>query len=456
MTAYDAVAGTFWVYPLRYQSGSITFTEWISLFTLALAPLIAHIAAGCPAPSYLTPTPPKWHERIALFNPTSILWRYAMIADRRIPARAWDAMDMAAANALFWTARRGWDGSEEMVARAAPHCVRLPERARIALLSAEFFKTVVVTLQGTQALAALGLALTGSRSASDGFVTYMGVDLIFFPLAFIGLVRLLCAFWLTDEFTYSMARRGAGSELVGGAASDDAGEGGVRISLDSLLDNESSRPNLKEDRFLPASYWGSRVFRVVSLLPTLLLVTICLLFLIQPGGGKQFTLTAFLVALFYLIFLFATLVICGYYLARGETSTTIPCLTSKWYEIYTGVLIVMAVIVFAFSCIETRPTACGRWTSAPFDAGDFNACADLRTPNVIEMDFHTLPEFGLATSSPRSDIENKTLADDEFWVRNFTGTCLGAFGSTLVKHVSTLEVVDLDDLAVATRVDFTE
>ncbi|KAI2466896.1 hypothetical protein F4781DRAFT_334888 [Annulohypoxylon bovei var. microspora] len=451
MAEYLNYTGDYQVYQLKYQSGEISFTEWCTLLTLCLAPLIAHIAAGFPQPSYLNPRPPKWHERIALYNPTSILWRYAAIADRRIRAKAWDRKDMASTNALFWTSR-GWDGSEEMITLSYPYCVHLPQHSRITLFSGEFIKTVIVTLQGVQTIVALGLALGDSSQSSDGFVTFMGVDLIFFPLAFIGLVRLFCAFWLTDDFAYSTTQSGSNGSALQAITSKD---GERRVSLDSLLHEDLSAPVVKEDRFLPTSYWASRVFRAVFLLPTLLLLAICLLFIIQPRGGKEFTVTAFLVALFYLIFLSTTVLVCSYYLVRGHTSTTLPCLTTRWYEVYTGLLAVMVLVIFIISCIETRRTACGRWTSAPYDSGDSSACSDGRRPDVIRMDFNQLPDFGLSTTMPRVNAENKTFGDGEFWVRNFTGTCLGALGSTLMKHVSTLEEVDLNDLAKVTSINDT-
>ncbi|KAI1373491.1 hypothetical protein F4677DRAFT_217380 [Hypoxylon crocopeplum] len=433
--------GQPYVFPLSYQSRDITFSEWCSLFTLCLAPLIAHIAAGFPRPSYLHDRLPRWHERIALYNPTSILWRYAAITDRRIRAKAWDKSQMAATNALFWTSR-GWDGSEGMIALSSPHCTHLPEHARISVYSSEFLKTVIVTLQGTQAIVALGVSLAGGSSSSDGFVQFMGVDLIFFPLAFIGLVRLFCAFWLTDDFAYLLPEhRSTLVEAVPMTKRSDS-----RVSLDSLLHDVPAEPFSTEDMFLPTSDWRSRVFRAVFLLPTIGLLVICLLFLIQPGGGKEFTTTALLVALFYLIFLSATLVVCGYYLARGYTSTTIPCIASRWYVVYTAALIGMGLVTFVIACIETRRTACGKWTSATFDAGDVSACADNRRPDVIRMDFTQFPDFGLATTDPSHDQRNNTLGEGEFWVRNFTGTCLGALGSTLVRHASTLEMVDLKDL----------
>ncbi|KAI0888305.1 uncharacterized protein GGS22DRAFT_95853 [Annulohypoxylon maeteangense] len=453
MAEYLSHYGTYWVYPLKYQSGDIAFPEWCSLLTLCLAPLIAHIAAGFPAPSYLSSRPPKWHESIALYNPTSILWRYAAITDRRIRAKAWDRKDMAGTNALFWTSQ-GWDGSQEMITLSLPHCTHLPQHNRINLFSSEFIKTAIVTLQGVQALVGLGLALGDGKNSKSGFVAYMGVDLIFFPLAFIGLVRLFCAFWLTDDFAYSTSTPQTGlngSELQAMTTKDCE----RRISLDSLLHEELSAPIVAEDRFLPTSYWASRAFRAIFLLPTFLLLAICLMFMIQPGGGKQFTLTAFLVALFYFIFLTTTIFICGYYLVRGHTSTILPCLGTRWYEAYTGILVGMILVIFVISCIETRHTACGKWTSAPYSAGDSGACSDGVRPDVIRMDFNQLPDFGLSTTMPRVNADNKTLGDGDFWVRNFTGTCLGTLGSTLMRHVSTLEEVDLNDLAKVTSINDT-
>ncbi|KAI1074733.1 hypothetical protein F5B20DRAFT_562791 [Whalleya microplaca] len=436
MNAYNfSTQGHTNIFPIAYQSQNIPFTEWVSLLTLGLAPLVAHIAAGVPQPSYLYERLPKWHERLCLYNPTSILWRYAAITDRRIRAKAWDKKDMAATNALFWTSR-GWDGSEDMVTSASPYCTLFPEHSRINLFSREMLKTIIVTLQGTQAVVALGMALGGS-SSSDGFVVFMGVDLIFFPLAFIGLVRLFCALWLTDDFAYTSLQSTRLIESTA-AKNEDA-----RISLDSLLDVDSGEPNSREDRFLPTSFWGSRVFRVAFLLPTLGLWVICVLFLLQPQGGKSFTITAFLVAIFYLIFLSISLVICGYYLARGRTTTAIPCIGSAWYQAYTVFLMGAGLALIVVACIETRRTACGRWTSAPIELGDWLACSNSRTPDVVDMGHYQNHGFGLASGMPSRDQHNNTLGQGEFWVHNFTGTCLGMLHSTLIKHSSTLEEVDL-------------
>lgn len=117
------------ILPVHYQSYGISVSDWITLFTLCLAPLFAQLISGTPQPSYLHTSRPKWHDRLVLYNPTSILWRYAIIADRRIRAWKWDKVDLAASNALFWTAD-GWDGSEAIVDQAMRKCTFLPESAR--------------------------------------------------------------------------------------------------------------------------------------------------------------------------------------------------------------------------------------------------------------------------------------------------------------------------------------
>src|SRR6266699_343086 len=124
------------IFPFTYQSAGISFAEWISLLTLCLAPLFAHVAAGAPPPSFLTPLRhyPKWHDRIIHFNPTSILWRYYAITDRRSRSRAWTPYQMAVANALFWTPT-GWDGSETMVENGRKFCTQAPESRHVTLAS---------------------------------------------------------------------------------------------------------------------------------------------------------------------------------------------------------------------------------------------------------------------------------------------------------------------------------
>lgn len=86
---------------LRSESESLPLSEWLSITTLCLAPLIVHIIAGVPDTVYLQPDPPRWHDLMCFFNPTTIIWRYLALADRRIRSKEWKAVDMAASNVEF-------------------------------------------------------------------------------------------------------------------------------------------------------------------------------------------------------------------------------------------------------------------------------------------------------------------------------------------------------------------
>lgn len=251
-TKFDEYASH--IYPLKHQSYDIPFSKWVSLFTLCLAPLIAHILAGAPRTFYLCRHRPKWHERLVHYNPTSVLWRYAAIADRRIRARNWSNVDIAAANAIFWTTD-GWDGSESMVDRSLLHCTHLPDLPRVALLSSDMLKTTIVTLQGVQTFVILIRAL-GGGSPSDTFVLNMAVDFIFSPLSFIGLLRLASALWLTDDFNYTLRHS---SELEQHPVH---GEDIHMSSMDNFLE-PPTRPELLGSRYGTTSRWSSWSFRAL-------------------------------------------------------------------------------------------------------------------------------------------------------------------------------------------------
>src|SRR2546430_12965099 len=133
------------------QSSDIMLDDWIALLTLCLAPIVMHIVAGAPSTVHLHHQPPAWHDIICHYNPTSILWRYFTILDRRIRAKTWDSADMAASNASFWT-EHGWDGSETMTEKSRKSWTRLPSHARVNFFSVSAAKTIIVSLQGVQAI----------------------------------------------------------------------------------------------------------------------------------------------------------------------------------------------------------------------------------------------------------------------------------------------------------------
>ncbi|KAI1505779.1 hypothetical protein F5X99DRAFT_367656 [Biscogniauxia marginata] len=423
------------ILPITYQSQETTFTEWIALLTLGLAPLVAHIVAGAPHPSYLCESRPKWHDRICHYNPTSILWRYAAIADRRIRARSWDKTDMAASNALFWTSK-GWDGSEDMVVDSLVHCTHLPERSRVGLCSLEMIKTLIVTMQGSQAVAIFARGLGGGPGTTSNFIYHIGLDYIFFPLAFIGLARLFPGLWLTEHFAYAPCHDMTTIDVP--TIRKDI----LRVSTDSLM-GQSITTYSTHHRFWPTTIWPSKVFRAGYLLPLLGALTITIMYTVPGFGGKRvFTWTTFLVSLFYLILFTASLVTCGYYLIRGNTSTIIPCIGSVWYKAYTLIIVALAGLLIAISCVETRQTVCGKYTSMAGLAGDTEVCFTSSTRDIMRINPARLGHFGFATTNPTGGREDTGLGAGEFLVFNFTGMCLGNIDFSSARRSETLEVVD--------------
>ena len=104
------------------------------------------------------------------FNPTSILWRYFVIFDRRVRCLNWTASDMAASNAHFWVGN-DWDGSEEMMMRSRRFCIRVPRRSHVDLISGSTVKTLVIMFQGAQALYAVAtIKQTNSQYAVDMYL----------------------------------------------------------------------------------------------------------------------------------------------------------------------------------------------------------------------------------------------------------------------------------------------
>ncbi|KAH8898448.1 hypothetical protein GQ53DRAFT_417689 [Thozetella sp. PMI_491] len=397
------------VFPITYQSDGIPLSDWIAILTLCLAPVVAHIAAGTPHASYLTGRRPKWHERVCHYNPTSILWRYAAIADRRIRARAWGPVEMAATNALFWTSK-GWNGSEEMVDASVALAAHLPGNGRIAIFSLEMVKTAIVTAQGIQAITLLTSALGGNAGASaKPFTVLMAADIIFFPLAFIGLLRLCCSMWLTDDFVY-VAPSSVNLETRPMAAT---------ASLDSLLYCVDAPVT---DRFRPTTFWFSMLFRFLYLLPIFGLWAMAVMFLLVAG---YLSATDFLVLLFFLVLLGVTAIIFVYYFARGRTTTTIiPCISSLWYKVYSGIIFALTTAVIIVACIETRKTPCGKYTSGSDSDSDTLACKTA-TVDVIPIG-SAGPYFALAsTAGNATNTTGSGQNHPAYQVYNFTGTCLG-------------------------------
>ncbi|CZR52218.1 uncharacterized protein PAC_02095 [Phialocephala subalpina] len=454
---------TLGILPITYQSKGISFSEWVSLLTLCVTPLLAHIIAGIPDIVCLS-VPRKhlsWHQRLCQYNPTTIIWRYFAITDRRIRAKNWDANTLAASNALFWT-RRGWDGSEAMIQSSRKYCIKPPDSTRIGILSKSFFKTIIVTIQGVQA----AILLVGGFTSRNPFTTSLSISSIFFPLAVLGLLRLCAAPWLTDDFIYveneqheavstpvttsfaepeneqgvygiSPAPRVADTEYSKGWA--EVSQNTTSIPMTPFRTRTTSYEGLAnitdsniQSSFRPTNSWCGRLFRVFFLIPTLLLWVVCVMYMVPwstygPKQKQYLTATLFILNITYLVFLSATLFTYTYYFIRGRSATTvIPCIFSLWYFIYTVVLLAMMLLLVIVAAIETRKTPCGIYTSWPGDVCD----------GIYLNSTATDEPFGIALRYV-APMNVTQLPEGEFRIVEWDGWCTGREGkSQLVKAVN--------------------
>ncbi|KAF2661084.1 hypothetical protein K491DRAFT_588191 [Lophiostoma macrostomum CBS 122681] len=333
------------------QTSSVHLDDWISLLTLCLAPLLVHIIVGVPHPTYLNDKPPKWHDRIVHYNPTSIVWRYFVIADRRLRSKDWTGLDMAASNALFWTAD-GWDGSEAMMVRSRMYCEKQPQRTTVQLFSVSTGKTVVITAQGIQALA---LIITGITKFSRFFIK-IGMPNIFFPFTVLGLVRLCAAMWLTDEYVY-LQKYHMDSDAHPEKSNDD---------ITALPTVNSQFAGLASAKFHPKrGRYGLpwRIFFLLFIACLWLLPTVAML---PFRWGIYFTGTLFCMGIFYFTFLSVTLFSIAACIFREKSGSTIfPYSGTMWYKIYTCLLFTMMLGMLIVAGLENRKSPCGKFTSYP-------------------------------------------------------------------------------------------
>lgn len=426
-----------------YQSQDIGFREWISLLTLCLAPLVAHLFAGAPRPSILTPVRPRWHDYVCVFNPTAIIYRYAAIVERRIRAYQWEPIDVAAANAIFWTGR-GWEGSEQLVIESMPYCTLLPEGTTIRPFSIEMLKTIITTMQGVQAIASLTGSLA-NPSSSVAVSAQPGMDFIFGPLSMLGLLRLFASPWLVDDFSYTVRTVNL---------SDDTPDMTEMViqrhsSLDSLLQGQNDRA-----RYRPISYWPCRLFQLIYMAILFgfcfLTASYCFMANILLKAALEdthiwFTTTTYSVALFYFITFSVTLLTYTWYAVRGRTTSSLPpCASHPWFKAWSCLWLLLATALITISALETCRTICGSYTSAPAGLADYDCgYSEVVRVNPNSTLASSTKIFGLASQySNGSQLEDgRSLEGGEFWALNFTGLCLGDFvtakGLTRAKTIET-------------------
>jgi hypothetical protein len=116
--------------------------------------------------------------------------------------------------------------------------------------------------------------------------------------------------------------------------------------------------------------WPARVMKTFFLLSTTTLVVLAAYYIKPNPRITAGTTSTLLVNIFYLMFLLVTLITAFIYTIRGQTdTTTIPCINSLWYAVYTWFLFVFALAVVIIAALETRQTSCGQWTTYPEKAG---------------------------------------------------------------------------------------
>jgi hypothetical protein len=311
----------------------------------------------------LSSNPPRWTDRIGLYNPTSILWRYFVIFDRRVRCLNWTPCDMAASNAHFWLGQF-WDGSEDIITRSRRFCVRPPARSYVDLLSSSAAKTLIVTLQGIQAL----YEVLGSLSMDSQYYISINLGSVFLPLAILGLLRLPAALWITDDLVYTDKDT---MELWTANLIQD-----INISkhdeISELTKAATSLVVEPQDDVSPVRFRAVNGIHGVTVriiyLATIMALTGFTAYSTLPSGHRKNyqTATGFTLPLFFDTILLPTIFIFLFYFLRGNSTTTIiPCLTSTWYKLYTALLFLGMLLSILLAAIETRKSSCGSWTTAP-------------------------------------------------------------------------------------------
>jgi hypothetical protein len=383
---------------INYQSRGIPFSEWLAQFTLCFAPFASHVLIGVPTFIVVSRKRPSIWTQINFFNPVTILWRYAMIADRRLRSANWTAEDLAASNVAFWTGRE-WDGSEKIMVESRAWITQRPSRNRVSFVSISMLGTIIVTIQGVQALYQLSQIIWTRISPIQALGD------VFIPIALGSLFRLPAALWLlTDEFGYDGWRQPRDTSFPSSHPPSPFSRGPFELkevpkstSLDIkvLAGGSTSHPSeypwplraaaAEEENKLvehsseafsqvgnlrPQTYWKAVILRLLFLFA---LLSIVLVF----GVGhllaqKNLPTVASLIFVHFLyISLCIALLIAGlYYFTTGQaTNVLIPCINSKWYTMCTIAWYCFAAICIVFNCIEMRRTACGVYTTFPPSAG---------------------------------------------------------------------------------------
>src|SRR2546423_304551 len=350
----------------RYQSSSIRFDEWISMLTVCLAPVVTHVVFGFAEPVLLSPRLPRWTDRLAQFNPITIVWRWYAIVHRRIRAKDWDHADMGASNAIFWNGHR-WDGSEEMMSTSRNWVTKVPAKTHVSLVSSSPLATIAMTLQGAGALTHL-LQVGNSNWRAPG----PALPNIFYPIAVLSFARLPASIWLSSDYGYCLQDTSApvnskvSPEIQGDShhASHDIYRSPEPTIWDWAATSAGSHPISSNARLHPPSTIGARLWTVFGILVALLGCGACAYNSIIAAGPKPFIVvmsaSSLAARICYFVLSVSGLCIFIVYILKGQAgSTVIPCMNSMWYKCLNALIISLALSAFVLSALETTISSTG-------------------------------------------------------------------------------------------------
>jgi hypothetical protein len=396
---------------VHFTSGhpGLDLGKLLSLWTLALAPLIAHVIAGAPEPIYLCAKPPRWIDYAVFWNPTSIVWRYFVIFDRRIRAKNWNREILASSNALFWTTN-GWDGSEDLIIEGRKYCIRLPPRSHAELLSKSFVNAVIATLQGVQALYELLLV--------ENFNNNMNLATVFLPLALIGLIRLPSALWITDGFAYNHYDINLSNKRASEVTTTTKAGYHELITVPSSGDDTPKWPPLTSDdtsyaEFRPRTSIHGYVARIIFLTPLLGMVGLTVFFTYwMTKDGGYITGTGLFSLMFWFTFSLGSAFVFIFNFARAQDRTTVvPGVSTLWYRLYSAILFLLMLALLITASIETKETWCGKFTVLY----DFDVCPwRSYLPQYTYMYFNATATDGSSSWTGSVNATKAYLAGDYF------------------------------------------
>jgi len=336
------------------------------------------------APSSESSFPP-WTDRITLFNPITLVWRYYSIAYFRLRTPSWDAADLAAANAAFWDIKtRRWDGTDHALLLSRRYLTSPPESSHVKFVSGSTLATIILTLQGVQAIFfVVGNVVSDFIHFPDGLPT------LFLPIGLLGLLRLPAAAWVSNEWGYTFPKkrnelgykiREFGKEYTALGTSEAMGE-----------DPEECRSQLvKERRLLDIRSWKCLAYRawwILSISGVMVLAIKDIASDFNPDVlSRPLSISNLLYLIMYLELCTGFLLITpALVLQRDHASTIIPCIQSLWYKLYTGLMMLTALAAVIVASLETVQLPDGRFTTVPPLVCSSTSCEPLNATLLMEQ-----------------------------------------------------------------------